>query len=136
MSVTIFINLNDKAPKTLQPKISPDLLRKKGCKYLVCAYAVWPNCCSQVSELFSRHSTVASKSLRWERVFCFQNSFGLLWEKNVLVIYKNFCKLSDFSLEFQNFFSITWTIYSNIEESKTIFETDCFLSLFLEISKI
>ena len=106
-------------------------MRKKGCKYLVCANAVWPNCCSQVSELFSRHSRVAFKSLRWERVFCFQNSSGLLLEKkNALVIGKNFCKLSDFSLnKFQNFFLITRTIYSNIEKSKIIYETHCFFKL-------
>ena len=36
-------------------------------------------------------------------VFCYQNCCDLLWEKNVLVIEKNFCKFSAFSLELDNF---------------------------------
>ena len=39
-----------------------------------------------------------------EIVFCYQNCSDLLWEKNVLVIEKCFCKFSAFSLKFQKLF--------------------------------
>ena len=46
-------------------------------------------------------------------VFCYQNCSDLLWEKIVLVIEKNFCKI----------FEITRTIYSSSERSEQFLVT-------------
>ena len=64
-------------------------------------------------------------------VFCYQNCSDLLWEKIVLVIDKNFWNSR---LKAENFkiFEITWTIYSN----RQYLVTECFFSLFLEVSQI
>ena len=47
-----------------------------------------------------------------------------------------FWKFSAFSLEFQEFFSITGTIFSNSERSEKFLVTECFFNLFLEVSPI
>ena len=61
-----------------------------------------------------------------ETVFCFQNCSYLRWEKIVLVIKKNFLKK-------------IWAYKNNVLEQWrvwTIFETECFFNLILEVSHI
>ena len=55
------------------------------------------------------------KSMRNGMVFCYQNCSDLLWEKNVLVIKKIFCK----------HYEITRTIYSNSEMPEQFLVIEC-----------
>ena len=59
---------------------------------------------------------------RERMVFCYQNCSDLLWEKNILVIEKNFWN--------------SRTIYSNCESSQQFLLTECFFNLFLKVSHI
>ena len=60
-------------------------------------------------------------------------NYGMYFVTKIVLIYceKTFWKFSAFTLEFQKFFSITRTIYSNSERV-----TACFFNLFLEIYQI
>ena len=52
------------------------------------------------------------------------------------MIEKKLLKFEAEGREFEFFFEITWTIYSNSERSEQFFITACFFNLFLEISQI
>ena len=68
-------------------------------------------------------------------VFCYQNCSDLLWEKIVLVIEKNFWNSRLKAENLQNF----WDHMNNLFKQRkvsTIFETECFFNLYLEISQI
>ena len=69
-------------------------------------------------------------------VFCFQNCFDLLWEKNVLVIEKKLLKLEAECQEFANFLRSLEHFFSNSERSVQFLKQNAFLSLFLEVSQI
>ena len=68
-----------------------------------------------------------------EMVFCYQNCSDPLWEKNILVIKKNFWNSKLKAENLQN----VWDHKNNLFEQWsfiTIFETECFFNLFLEVS--
>ena len=67
-------------------------------------------------------------------VFCYQNCSDLLWEKIVLLIEKNFWNSRLKAENLQKF----WDYKNNLFEQwkvRTIFATECFLNLFLEVSQ-
>ena len=78
-----------------------------------------------------------SKTLRICRtmVFCYKNCSELLWEKNVLVIKKNFWN-SRLKAKNLQIFEITRTIHSNSDGSEQFLVTECFFNLFLKVSHV
>ena len=78
---------------------------------------------------------ILSEKQRIKMVFCYQNCFDLLWEKNVLVNEKIFWN-SRLKAENLQSFEITRTIHSNSERSEECLVTECFFNLFLEVSQI
>ena len=65
----------------------------------------------------------------------YQNCADLLWEKNALVIEKNFWNWRLKAENLQNFWDQK-TTYSNNERSEQFLVTECFFNLFLEVSQI
>ena len=63
-------------------------------------------------------------------VFCYQNCSDILWEKNVLVIEKNFLNSRLKAENLQKKVEITRAIYSNSERSEQFLVTECFFNLF------
>ena len=68
-------------------------------------------------------------------VFCYQNCSDLLWE-NCSSDREKLLKFEAEGREFAKEFEITRTIYSNSERSEQFLVTECFFSLFLEVSYI
>ena len=68
-------------------------------------------------------------------VFCYQNCSDLLWEKNVLVIKKNFLNSRLKAKNLQKF----WDHYDILLKQwkvGPIFEAEYFFNLFLEVSQV
>ena len=90
---------------------------------------IFSNLNSNCSNLFNLRNLQeqVKKALLYQKLF---------WP---LTVWTNCCsdlKFFAFSLEFQKFFSITRTIYSNSERSEQLLVTEFFFNLFLDISQI
>ena len=59
-------------------------------------------------------------------LFCFENYSGLLWEKIVEVIERNFCKMPGGRPRIWKMFEITRIIYSNSERTEQFLEWNTF----------
>ena len=129
--LTFFLSLMEPFPRTIilqpvscsnclvvmprGPKIRPTKLNCKwksenlGHRYL-----------DDIFEYWQTNATNLSK-FPWTMVFCYQNCSDLLWEKNVLVIEKNFWNSRPKAKNLQNFWDHTRTIYSNVRKVRKIF---------------
>ena len=101
-----------------------------------------------MSQLFCSHLLQAGLlAQKWgcfwnfeEMVLCYQNCFDLLWEKIDLVIEKNFwnsrLKAENLQKNLRSLEQFIQTVKGQTVWLRTIFETECFFNLFLEVSQI